>query len=237
MNATLREYSLVYEGATPGAGVVKASRMIEEGLIDEHGRVAGIDLPRLERVYGQRFALPTRTHAIGGIKEDRAMTVEQDTKDESVETFRAEYEALQRELLDTARTVGIRASNPGAALSEIESLVEGLRGDIDDREATIKDLEPMATDGRAYRDHLIDMTIKAAARATVPSQREVFNEERLKRQLERMDVEDIRAQYEREVAIGDELLGSGRISQEEDDGDWTPPKDLFRVPVGAYSDQ
>lgn len=50
--ARLNEYSLVYDGATPGAAVAKALRMAAEGMVEPK------TIERLERAYGRSFPAP-----------------------------------------------------------------------------------------------------------------------------------------------------------------------------------
>lgn len=57
----LAEVSQVYEGASPGAGVVKAEQMSLEGALSEEERM------KVERRYQVRIATPQRRYALGGI--------------------------------------------------------------------------------------------------------------------------------------------------------------------------
>jgi hypothetical protein len=84
-NGRLSEYSLVYDGATPGAGVAKARSMEDAGELD--WRVAAM----LERAYNTTFprAMAGRTFSHGSPQE-RAKMTEVTPRDTEVETLVAE---------------------------------------------------------------------------------------------------------------------------------------------------
>lgn len=76
----LAEVSQVYEGASPGAAVVKAEQMSMEGALDERARAT------VERRYQVRIATPDRTYALGGVPLiDREGTTMQRQKRQSEE--------------------------------------------------------------------------------------------------------------------------------------------------------
>lgn len=57
----LSEVSQVYDGASPGAAVVKAEQLSQEGMLDDQSRM------RVERRFNTRIALPQRRWALGGV--------------------------------------------------------------------------------------------------------------------------------------------------------------------------
>lgn len=213
IGARLHEYSLVYDGATPGAGVVKAERMIAAGEID--ARVAG----QLEQVYHRQFPTVARSFAVTTNLPPASSTTQ---RDERKDTNDMEWAERMTELLKE-RKLRIRSG------ADDEALFEQLRGhlaDLDtDREADqqeIARLQPMAEDGEAYREAVVDEALDNLVRTYPPDEAATFNRDVQKRYLMSLEIADIRSlsgQWEKTA-----VFQEGRQSSDQGRGG-NPPVD------------
>lgn len=74
--ARLSEYSLVYDGATPGAGVAKARSMEDSGALIPEVALS------LERQYRTRFPRATHIYRGASLKKESIMTVQKDDREQ-----------------------------------------------------------------------------------------------------------------------------------------------------------
>lgn len=257
----LSEVSQVYDGASPGAAVVKAEQMSAEG------RLADSDRSFIERRYNTRIALPQRSYALGGIplvnRKDGGMgEIEERTirtaeaLDAAVEAEETEIEAQEPESTDPEPAdddtvieepeaeepepergvdglVELRARfaphgiklgrDPVRAVRALGDEVLRLRG-------VVAELEPQAADGTRYRADLIDAVVRAGNRA----KGETFQEERYRRILGGLPIEDIRAIGEDFGMEGDALFPGGRVTTETEERAPAPPASTITDP-DAYS--
>lgn len=126
----LSEVSQVYDGASPGAAVVKAEQMGAEGRLNDRTRT------QIERRYNTRIALPERSYRLGGIpligdREERGMPDEHNTTIRTADALEA-----------VAEDEETRIEEPADG-DEPEEPVEAPEGG-DDSETTIEEPESEA---------------------------------------------------------------------------------------------
>jgi hypothetical protein len=235
-NARLSEYSLVYDGATPGAAVVKAIRMIEAGEVD----AATVD--RLGRAYHREFKV-NRSWSAATRGASPIVTIEKE-KDASMELL----ERLTT--LASERGVKIRTgADEDAILAAIEKHFDGLATDRADaeteRDAKIEEARKLqdqidadaklVEDGRAYRSSVVDAAIEAEIRTLPEESRSTYNKDTHRRYFETMEIDDVKELTRTFEARS--LFEPGR--QSSNSGSDTPPaKPVRRVPgMGLHRDQ
>jgi len=142
-NAILSEVSGVYDGATPDATIQKAQRMAEAGeLKPEAVRV-------LEARYRTRFDVK-RSFPVAKPEKDKAMDFEQ-----IVNQIR-EVLALP---VDGDVVAGV------LAVSTAPDKLRSMEQQLTEARAKVAELEPLAADGRTYRDDLISDALAEGVRA------------------------------------------------------------------------
>jgi hypothetical protein len=193
VNAHLAEYSLVYDGATPGAAVLQAQRAAEAGRITtEQARL-------IEQRY--RINLPGKRLAIQGA----TMPPENNGKDVSHTSTAAPAAApLERAIQQTLERVG--APNDLLIPAGVEWLADELAR-----------LTPLAKDGEQYRKDLIETAEQEAVRAlgaeAGAAQRAM---------LEAAPIALIKSFTTSWRAIGDASLKGGRLTAEKSDDEPEP---------------
>jgi hypothetical protein len=221
-NARLAEVSTVYEGATPGAAVLKAYQEADGGRMrPETARV-------IEARY--RIKLPGAQHVWTGAdlhKEER-MAEENDGRQEQERAPEAQLvggveaqapapapEAAPAAPPAQANPEGERAL---AALAELRSLVPntGAPAELSPLEAMRwlaqenARLRPMADDGLAYRKDLIAEALTEGARANG----EGFAVESYRSLLQQADLATIKRMRDDWRAIGDKQFQGGRATKD-----------------------
>lgn len=150
-NALLSEVSAVYDGATPGAGVLKAQREMDAGRLDR--RQADLLEQRYRvRLVGQRqFGGVTL-----GADETTVILEEREAPPAApAESPAGDIIASLRRTVDDARAI-LRRMGAGG-----ESLLE----DLEWAAGTMQELRLLAEDGRQYRQALVDETLAEGVRA------------------------------------------------------------------------
>jgi len=192
-NARLSEYSLVYDGATPGAAVVKAIRMIEAGEVDP----ATVD--RLGRAYHREFKL-NRSWSAATRGGTSGVSVKRE-KDASME--------LLDQLIELADKRGVRVragADATGVLSAIEKHFDALETDRStaetDRDTAIENARKLqqqidtdaklVEDGRAYRASVVDAAIEAEIRTLPEDAAKNYNKETHRRYFESMEIDDVK---------------------------------------------
>lgn len=158
-DATLNEVSAVYDGATPGAVILKARSAAADG------RLRGKEAEALEQMY--RVALPV-TRRFSGVdietpepqKEKRAMSVEAVLDEFKIGVGLegdARAEALKAHI---AKLVA-----DGGELATVRGKLTTVEGELAEARETIGKLEPRAADGDTYREDLIQEALEEGVRA------------------------------------------------------------------------
>lgn len=149
--ARLSEVSAVYDGATPNATITKVRYMAETGELD----------PKLRAIIEERYRinLPTiRTFAGVDLQE---------------RTNKLDFEKLLNDVR-TALAIDANADVVSAVTSiaeqaqrlrSVEADRDAFAGKLTTAEAKVKELSPLAEDGRAYRTDLISEAIADGVRA------------------------------------------------------------------------
>lgn len=185
-DAHLAEVSAVYDGATPGAGILKAQREMAIGrlkpsaarFIEAHYRIRLPDPP------------PTRFHGIDIPKEERAMP----------ENKEATAAATSGVLVASIPEESIRSLLTEFGVDATLEPMAGIRHVCDE----LKRLRPLADDGRAYRVDLIDEALKEGVRAMG----EGFAQESYKSLLEGSSIEIIKRMRDDWAKTGDSFFAA-----------------------------
>ena len=138
VGAHLSEYSLVYDGATPGAAVLQAQRCAESG------RLSAGQARVIEQRY--RMALPGKRLQTNGYSKEISMAKELETDRDA-----AEVVPLERTLKPIVERVAPKGST-------IEQGVEWMATELGR-------LAPLAKDGETYRADLVTAGVTEAVRA------------------------------------------------------------------------
>lgn len=210
-NARLSEVSAVYDGATPDASILKAQRMAEAGELDPKLRVS------LEARY--RMKLPV-VRSFAGVdlqhEEGNKMDYEKLVAD-----IRAELDiADDDKVLDSLKA--IVAENQ--RLAEVEQNWQELG-------ERVKELEPLAEEGRTYRDDLVEQALAEGIRAYGDK----FDKETYETMLRSASLDVIKRMKDDWQSLGDDRFPRGR--QTTDEGQPAPEqgkKNRVHVPESAY---
>jgi hypothetical protein len=177
-NANLSEFSLVYDGATPGAMILKANRLHEDGHLDRFQTSMVEDRFRIRLV--PSVSVPGHDIFLAGEKKETGTGGTDMTIKDIVGSFTA-VEGLPPELLveldrvasgeETAESykdiVAILAPRLIPDDSRAVAAEERLVG-LEDEVRTLKEeavrLNQVAEDGRLYRKTLVDEVIQAGIR-------------------------------------------------------------------------
>jgi|SRR5215471_1340420 len=200
-NAHLSEVSAVYDGATPGAAILKAQHELDMGRIRQE------TVNVLETRYRVRLIVPQ----LGNIKSgERTMANEtpQETPEQTRERESAELLTLRNERSTLATLLN------DAEVPAHESLLERIRSLLVD-----------SKDGRAYRADMIEEVLKQGVRARSEAD---FNKEEYRKMLTGMDLAGIKRMRDDFKAIGDRNFPPGRQTTEEAA---TPPKGKEKTKV------
>lgn len=216
----LFELSQVYKGASPAAAVLKAEQMSEEGRLSEGERSF------IERRHGVRLLEPAHSYALGSIRsqhkeadmpeDNSGQELNKTTRSVIVDALnfaarRAENGAWEFKFDEESDSLGDSVArfvamslNLVIERNEAEAATERIAEERDAAKATIAKLEPLAEDGRQYREHLITDTVAAGARAFGKD----FREDMYRGIMARADIEQIRAMKEDFTRQGDALFAS-----------------------------
>lgn len=136
VGAHLSEYSLVYDGATPGAAVLQAQRAAEAG------RLKPIDIRAIEARY--KLHLPDRRVQSQGVTMAKELETDRDASGAAPIDVRA-----------------LQALVEGSGAPKDATIEQGVRWLTDQ----VRELTPLAAAGRQYRTDLIDAAEREAVRA------------------------------------------------------------------------
>lgn len=209
-NARLSEVSSVFDGATPRAEVIKAERESAEGRMR----------PDAVRMFEERYRvkLPTKRNFAGvsaSTQKGKAMDFEQIVNQ-------------VREMLAIDAKADVVA-----ALRENDVELKRLRAlEPEFIKATerVKELEPQAEDGRAYREDLVTTALEEGVRAYGDK----FDKETYETVLRGSTIAIIKRMKADWETLGNERLGGGR--QTTDDGEPAgKSRQRAHVPQKAYA--
>ncbi len=246
-NANLSEVSLVYDGATPGAMILKAEQEAEAGRlspamtrqIEKNYRVK---LPKaLPAVKPQSLGIASA--AAGGGTGERAMT-EENTNVEQVTAgqpeaavvepagenaadaeARATVEAIRQVVNESAAPQGTRLVDAVRWLNE--QLAQATQERDAARQETAR-LQPLADQGRAYREDLVTQALAEGVRAMG----EAFPEETYRAMLSDAPLEHIRQVRDTFAAQAAERFPGGR--QTRDNEEENKQSERPAIPPAAY---
>lgn len=206
VDARLSEVSAVYDGATPGAVILKAQGASERGML-------GLDTARLmEARYrinlpGKRLLLP------GADLKEPAMPPELTPAGDD-----------ERALVLNADLLPIVQRGGAAPELDLRAACEWLVGEV-------QRLRPLADDGRAYRTDLVTAALTEGVRAFGPE----FAEETYRPLLEAAPLDTVKRMNADWQAIADAKLPRGRQSKDTPEPS-TPAKPAApATPAAAYS--
>jgi hypothetical protein len=262
-DARLSEVSLVYDGATPGAMILKAEQEAEAG------RMSPAAIRQFEQQY--RVRLP-RSSAVGtGVTTDpgrlarrgattanaanytlyvntgangvREMDEEQvDVTEPTVAEAEPQVDVTQaadaeaRAMVESVRAATLESAAPqGIALDAAvrwlnEQLAQASR-QRDEAQAEIARLQPLADQGRAYREELVNQAVAEGVRAMG----EAFPEETYRAMLSGAPLEHIRQVRDTFAAQAAVRFPGGRQTRDLEGDEKTPKRDA--VPAAAYGAQ
>jgi hypothetical protein len=209
-DAHLSEVSGVYDGSTPDATIQKAQRMAAEGeLKPEAVRI-------LEARYRMKFDVK-RSFPVSLPEKERKMEFEQMINQiREVLALPADGDVVSGVLALTTTTAKLDVAE--------RSLTEA--------QAKIKELEPQAADGRAYRDDLITEALAEGVRAYGDK----FNAAAYEGMLRGASIDIIKQMKTDWATVGNSRFAGGRQSTDEgEQAPGTKAKQRASVPASAYS--
>lgn len=241
--ARLNEVSVVYDGATPGAGIVALDMA---RMIDARGELTDVDRNALENFYRVRIATDA---PIFRVPEDFAMAGRKPagTDDSQVITNDENNAVVQEPVTRTTKTVinlGQKKSDEGSLtpMGRLQAKYQGSGIDIDasddphdviveladaliethGRISTLEQgstqLEREAKDGRDFREELLKDLDAAVVRAhgTDGSEARIA---RMRKAAAAMDIAEVREQIADFNAMGDQKFEGGRQTRDRTEED------------------
>lgn len=220
-NAELSEVSAVYDGATPDAMIVKATREQRAGRLSNDTKLL------LERKH--RIELP-RSEQFRGVNLPKEKDMADD-KDKSG----APDKLLVREIAIEARAAGLDGKG-----EDVMTLVRSMREEIE----RLKPFERVADEGKALREQLIKETLEEGVRAFGDK----FENEKKREMLSGLGVDTIVELRSTWKALGDANFDAAKNRQSKDDpesdengGDkedksdeTSAPEEMPEIPEEAY---
>jgi hypothetical protein len=223
-DARLSEVSAVYDGATPGAAILKATSEAAAGRM----RPEAVQL--VEQRY--RIHLPSRRVLVPGVDIQETVMPKRETQ----ETTPAPVTPAASESVETTPATTERAATTQAApLTETVSSdpwerVTDLTRSLDEARAEIARLKPLADDGRAYRGDLIEQALTEGIRAYGNA----FPVETYREMLGNQSLDAIKRVRDMHKDAADKAIPTGRTSV--DRADKTPaPTRKNDVPDAAFA--
>jgi len=252
-DARLSEVSLVYDGATPGAMILKAEQEAEAGRmspadIRQFEQQYRVKLPRPSAVATDPVRVPVITPAdvtlsagagakgVRTMQEDEEVVTEPEAAEVETPAGEAAANAAGAEAqaaVEEVRAAMLESAAPqGAPLAAgvrwlNEQLVQATR-QLNEAQAEVARLQPLADQGRAYREELVNQAVAEGVRAMG----EAFPEETYRAMLTNAPLEHIRQVRDTFAAQGDARFPGGRQTRDLEEKEETPKRDA--VPAAAY---
>lgn len=227
-DATLSEISAVYDGATPGAVILKAERQIEEGRMS----------PQVARMLNSRYRglnlqpSAARLIAVGIPDQQMEASMSDQRKPTSEPAAPAPVPNDTAPAAPLAADAAARAVAGIAAILAEAGIAEADRADVVAGVRTLaarfKAESEMAEIGRRYRSNLIEEALKEGVRAFGNT----FNVEGRRSLLDKLEIAEIETFRDDWRSQADAVLPRGR--QTVDDKSAPAPEAPLAVPVGAY---
>jgi hypothetical protein len=202
--ARLSEVSAVYDGATPDATIIKARRMAEAGELD----------PKLRSTIEERYRikLPTVRTFAGVDLQERKDKLDFEKLLNDVRT------ALAIDANADVVSVATSVAEQAQRLRSVEADRDAIAGKLTteqtraaDLESKVKELLPLAEDGRAYRTDLISEAIADGVRAYGES----FDAEMYSEVLRSATLPVIKRMKADWAKVGDKTFTGGRQTTDE----------------------
>ncbi len=274
-DARLSEVSLVYDGATPGAMILKAEQEAEAG------RMSSADIRQFEQQYRVKLPRPSAgvtrkagvttdpvrlsktvptanaanltisvsagTNGVRAMEDEEVVTQDAPEADVTAEVAevetdvadaapadsedRATVEAVRAAALESAAPQGIALD---AAVRWLNEQLAQTQRQRDEAKAEIARLQPLADQGRAYRDELVNQAVAEGVRAMG----EAFPEETYRAMLAGAPLEHIRQVRDTFSAQAAVRFPGGRQTRDlEGEEDKDKATKRATVPAAAYGAQ
>lgn len=232
-NAHLAEVSVVYDGATPRAEILKAEREAAEGRLR----------PEAARMIEQRYRvkLPAAKRSCAGVdipqrKKGDTMTLEELLVGvRSAFDLPADADAVGAlDVLQNAASDLVRLRPIETALADAQQRARTLESDLALTQARVQALEPEAADGRTYRADLVTAALAEGVRAYGDK----FAQETYETMLRGASLDVVKRMRDDWALVGDTRFPGGRAST--DRGEQAPGKQetapkRSSVPDAAYA--
>ena len=231
-DAHLSEVSAAYDGATPGAAILKAQQEAETG------RLRAGQATLLEARY--RIRLPTARVVTAGVdlKLQRSDT---EPMEPTIEGLTAEVERLRplAEEVERLRPLAEEAERLRSLAGEVERLrplageVERLRplaGEVERLRPLVEEVErlrALAADGTAYRTDLVAEALAEGVRASGSH----FQTDMYRKLLEAAPLATIKQMRDDWRALGDRIFTGGRLTTDDEQ---KPAANGATTMAGAY---
>jgi hypothetical protein len=215
-HARLSEVSVVADGATPGAMILKAERMIEAGKMPSrmartientyHVRLLGARELFLPASLTEESMDPTKRQALGDATVEEADVPETPPAPEPVAepaVAPVERSASEAEQGYDAARAFLMSKN----LMRSTSLVDSIRALLDENDS----LRAKATDGEQYRTDLVADALTHGTRAYGNT----FKADMYRGMLQSMSIENIRQMRDDWKGLGDAAIPTGRRTVDE----------------------
>ncbi|GIW06368.1 MAG: hypothetical protein KatS3mg060_1173 [Dehalococcoidia bacterium] len=216
-DARLSEWSLVYDGATPGAAIEKAYRLVAERALPPAalGWVAArYQLPVAGAAMALERAAPAGEPLRGGQLQELEARHPTSEREETMREEMAIHDpppAGRDHPIEPAEREQVRR-----ALARVQApataTVEWLADELLRLRAEVDRLTPLAAQGEAYREQLIEDRVRAAVRLHGPE----VAVEALRAKCRKLTLDEIRAEIAADTAAADRLFAGGRQTIEDD---------------------
>ena len=245
-DANLSEVSLVYDGATPGAMILKAEQEAEAGrlspvMIRQIEKQYRVKLPKAQpaakpqalgvasaaagRGTGERAMTEENTNVEQPVEQPEAGVVELDGENAADAEARAALEAIRQILTQSAAPQGVHLADAVRWLNE--QLAQATQERDAARQETAR-LQPLADQGQAYREDLVTQALAEGVRAMG----EAFPEETYRAMLTDAPLEHIRQVRDTFATQAAERLPGGR--QTRDNEEENKQSGRTAIPPAAY---
>ena len=204
--ARLSEVSAVYDGATPDATILKAQRMAEAGALDPKLRTSLEQRYRMKLPEQRIFAV---AEPVSAVPKERIMDFEKLVND-----VRAALGiGKDDDVLGAITNIAEQAQKLRSVEADRDALAGKLESEqqrFSELDAKVKELEPQAADGRAYRTDLISEAVAEGVRAYG----ENFDAETYQTVLNAAPLSTIKRMKADWQLVGDKTFVGGRQSQD-----------------------